>query len=431
MTPHSLFEKNRRFLILVPGLLLGVLAIAFSVHRFENPKSGTAKSNKQVATANTAEHALMPQPKHIAPPAAIKAIYMTSWVASVKPWREQLIKFINESEINALVIDVKDYSGYISFETNDPKLAELGVEDIRIKDLREFIEMAHQNGIYVIARITVFQDPMYAKLYPAHAVQTQSGTTWTDRNGLSYIDPGSRDFWDYIVRIGTAAAYAGFDELNFDYIRFPTDGNMKDAVFPISGARLSKGNLATSTSATVGSQKPTASSGVSIRRQTVKEAIITEFFAYLRQQTKPLGIPISADLFGMTMTAQDDVNIGQYLESAAQYFDYICPMVYPSHYPPQFNGYGNPAEHPYEIVHYAMTRGAARMTAIGQDPKKLRPWLQDFNLGATYDAAKVRAQIKATYDSKLVSWLIWDPRNKYTRQAYLPATVSTTTANAY
>ncbi|NBV43007.1 hypothetical protein EBR96_09615, partial [bacterium] len=106
------------------------------------------------------------------------------------------------------------------------------------------------------------------------------------------------------------------------------------------------------------------------------------------------------------------------LESAAPYFDYICPMVYPSHYPTGFNGYSNPAEKPYEIVRFAMTHGVNRMKAAGQDPKKLRPWLQDFNLGAVYDAQKIRAQIQATYDSGLEGWHIWDPRNKYTRSAY-------------
>ena len=433
MTKQTIIQRYRLIIVTAPILFLGVLGISFLV--FHSPVSLELRHQKTPAQNVTAAATSVTQPQqppHIAPPAAVKAIYMTSWVASVKPWRQRLLEFIDQSEVNALVIDIKDYSGSISFETGDPKLREMGVEEVRNKDLREFIQVAHQKGIYVIARITVFQDPVYAKLFPAQAVQTRAGLTWKDRNGLSYVDPGSHAFWDYIVRVGTAAAYAGFDELNFDYIRFPTDGNMKDTVFPISGPRLAQGTLATSITPSANSAIPTSSRTL-VHIKTAKEAIITEFFAYLHSHLKPLGIPLSADLFGMTMTAQDDLNIGQYLESAAPYFDYICPMVYPSHYPPQFNGYANPALHPYEIVHYAMTHGAARLTAMGQDPKKLRPWLQDFNLGSPYDAAKVRAQIKATYDSKLVGWQIWDPRNQYTRAAYLsdpPSTNATGTANA-
>jgi hypothetical protein len=122
----------------------------------------------------------------------------------------------------------------------------------------------------------------------------------------------------------------------------------------------------------------------------------------------------------MVTTNTDDLGIGQVLERALPYFDYIAPMVYPSHYPATFLGYKNPAEHPYEVIEYAMGSAVKRLNTASTTPLKLRPWIQDFNLGATYDAEKVRAQIKATYDVGLTSWMLWDPKNQYTRGALLP-----------
>jgi hypothetical protein len=154
--------------------------------------------------------------------------------------------------------------------------------------------------------------------------------------------------------------------------------------------------------------------------------LLTEFYRYLHQTLKKeISIPISADLFGMVLTNTDDLNIGQVLELAAPNFDYIGPMIYPSHYPPGFKNFSKPAEHPYEIVSFVLKEGGRRLEAMGQSRHKLRPWLQDFNLGAIYDANKINAQKKAVYDAGLRSWFMWDPRNKYTRGGYtLESTVS-------
>ena len=178
-----------------------------------------------------------PRAKHILTPQAVKAIYMTSWVASTRDWRTNLTDFARRSEINSIVIDVKDYSGFITFDTGDPEIKAIGSEDIRDKDLQEFIGTLHESGIYVIARITVFQDPVYSKKYPTQAVQRTSGAIWKDRKGLSYVDPSSAEYRKYLVRIAQASERIGFDELNFDYVRFPSDGNMSDIVFPLSGKK--------------------------------------------------------------------------------------------------------------------------------------------------------------------------------------------------
>lgn len=354
--------------------------------------------------------------KHIAPPEALKAIYMTSWVAGTSNWRDDLVNFIKKSEINSLVIDVKDYTGKVAFDTKNELIGKTGSEEIRVRDLKEFIYELHQNNIYAIARITVFQDPHYAKYNPQIAVKTKAGSNWKDRKGLMYIDPSAEEFWNYTVEIAKESEKVGFDELNFDYIRFPSDGNMKDIVFPISEKILRE------SSSKLTPQPSSLSKGggdeEGINSSLAKEILLERFFKYLNNVLKDVGVPISADVFGMTMTNYDGLNIGQVLERIEPYFDYVSPMVYPSHYPTTFQGFKNPAEHPYEVVLYSLKKGVARLIAASSSPLKLRPWLQDFDLGATYDAAKIQAQIQATYDAGLTSWMVWDPTNKYTREGY-------------
>ncbi len=154
--------------------------------------------------------------------------------------------------------------------------------------------------------------------------------------------------------------------------------------------------------------------------------MLKSFFEYLRDNLKETGVKISADLFGMTTTNNDDLGIGQVLEDTLLYFDFVDPMVYPSHYPPTWNGFKNPAEHPYEVIKLSMQGGIDKEQALQvslgistSTPSKLRPWLQDFDMGASYGVSEVRAQIKATYDIGLASWLIWDAGNKYTNGAFL------------
>ncbi|MEK7659864.1 MAG: putative glycoside hydrolase [Patescibacteria group bacterium] len=363
---------------------LHVAVANFTSISYSNPIAPAIKT----PSANVVAVAPSPKVVHLPTPNAVKAIYMTSWVSGTPYWRAELVKFIETTELNSIVIDVKDYSGTVSFSTGSPTIANIGSEEIRVNDLREFIAELHQKNIYTIARITVFQDPVFSKARPSEGVQDARGGLWKDKNGLTYVDPASREFWEYIVEIARASESVGFDELNFDYIRYPSDGPVQYMTFPKSGASF------------------------------VKADKLEEFFAYVNEHTNDLGVPISADLFGFVTEHTNDLNIGQVLERAAPHFDYISPMVYPSHYPPGHLGYKNPALYPYEVVKYAMDSGAARLVAASTTPLKLRPWLQDFDLGADYDAVMVRKQIQATYDAGLTSWMIWDPANRYTRGAF-------------
>lgn len=334
---------------------------------------------------------------HLSNPLITKAIYMTSWVGGVGYWRDDLMRFIDETEVNAIVIDIKDYSGRISFAVNDPYLQEVGSVEVRIPDLRELINEMHARNIYVIGRISVFQDPYFVEKYPEHAVvRASDGEPWEDYKGISWLDASSEEVWKYVVAIGKESYNAGFDELNFDYIRFPSDGNMQDIEYPHSGTRA-------------------------------KSEVMKEFYEYLEKELRPTGAILSADLFGMTTTNRDDLNIGQILEDAAEHFDYIAPMVYPSHYPPNFNGYPNPNDYPYGVIHYSMKTAVDRLKAASTTPHalhgtltphQLRPWLQDFDYGGVYGEKEIREQKKAVYDAGLTSWMIWDPSVKYTRSAF-------------
>lgn len=326
---------------------------------------------------------------HIPTPAAVKAIYMSQCVVGTPSFRSKLVALIDETELNGVVIDIKDYSGRLSFIPDDPALRDWVSPKCRASDMRAFIDTLHKKNIYVIGRITVFQDPYYTKIHPELAVQSATHTSpWVDHKGLSFIQVGAKAYWDDVIKLTKESYAAGFDEINFDYIRFPSDGDMKDAVYTLSEGK-------------------------------VKAAVLKEFFEYLHSALADTGITTSADLFGMTATNKDDLNIGQVLENTLPYFDFYDPMVYPSHYPPTWNGFKNPAKYPYEVVDISMKKAVARAKASGEDISKIRPWLQDFDLGAKYTGDMVRAQIKATYDNGLDSWLMWDAGNTYTKEAFL------------
>jgi len=330
---------------------------------------------------------------HIETPSEVKAIYLSGWVAGSTDFRNSLIKIIDETELNAVVIDIKDSTGRISFHTDDPYLQLIGSSEGRIKDIKAVTSLLHEKGIYIIGRISVFQDPYLTKLKPEWAIKRLSdGGVWKDRKGLSFLDPTNKEVHDYILSIARNSYDEGFDEINLDYIRYPSDGNMKDINYNLKEGAQRADN-------------------------------IESFFKYFSTEIKKnINIPISADLFGLTTESTNDMGIGQLWEKTIPYFDFVCPMVYPSHYPSGYAGYKNPALYPYEVIDRALKSAVAKTKAINQDISKIRPWLQDFDMGAAYTKDLVRAQMKATYNNELYSWMLWDPSNKYTPSALLLVT---------
>jgi len=323
-------------------------------------------------------------------PKIIKAVYVTASSARNQRYLDYLNNLFNTTEINAVVIDIKDYSGQIMFS-----------------GIGSLVQELHSKGIYVIARIVVFEDPVLAKSRPDLAIYNKSITTdlknpvlWRSGNSL-WVDPASKEVWDYNISIAKSAISYGFDELNFDYVRFPSDGKTEEMGFPFYDKRISK-NL-----------------------------IIRQFFQKLRESLP--GIKLSIDLFGYTAVSEGDVGIGQILEDSFDYFDYISLMVYPSHYENGFLGYLNPAEYPYEVVKYSIQEALKRQIAYYSqlhitnkngimNHSEFRPWLQDFNMGANYDAEIVKSEIRATTEALgkyFNGFMFWNPSNIYTTGAVL------------
>jgi len=325
---------------------------------------------------------------HISTPSSVKAVYVSSWTAGSQKYRDPIIKMIDDTELNAIVIDVKDSTGRIGFAVSDPELQKMGTTENRIPNVRALTNLLHEKNIYIIGRVSVFQDPVLTKLKPDWAVTKKSDdTVWKDKKGLSFLDPANKEVWKYVVRIANDAYAQGFDEINFDYIRYPSDGNLQDINY-----RLKEGET--------------------------RSDNIEKFFIYLASEMKKdQNIPISADVFGLTTEVNNDMGIGQVWEKALPHFDFLSPMIYPSHYPSGHNGFKNPAEHPYDVINSALVSAVNRTKAQNQPISKIRPWLQDFDLGATYTKELVQAQMKASYNNGIDSWMLWDPRNKYTPSA--------------
>lgn len=404
-------KKSGYVWIIIPvfALLVGGMAIGPKFLSTNYEKQIVKKEEQEVIEEKQIEKA-----KHIKIPEQVKAIYMTSCVVGTKDFRQELVDLIGETELNSIIIDIKDFSGTLSFPTQNEKWKYAWDESkCGTSDMKDFISYLHEKDIYVIGRITVFQDPLYTKRHPESAVKRASdGAVWKDHKGLSFIEVGAKDYWAHVVELAKESYELGFDEINFDYVRFPSDGNMEDIYFPHSNEIIVKnGKLG-------------------------KQLALEEFFKYLDKELRA-DLPadstqrpiISADLFGMTTTNSDDLNIGQVQERALPYFDFIAPMVYPSHYPNGFNGWANPNHYPYELIHFVMSEGVKKIENTlsstttpaymkeNVHKDQLRPWIQDFDYGGDYGPVEVREQIQAVYDVGLDSWMIWAPSNRYTREA--------------
>ncbi len=385
---------------------------------------------------------------HILTPAEVKGIYMTSWVAGTQTMKKHIIDIIDTTEVNSVIIDIKDYTGKVSFKTGDAKIDDSGCVEERIKDIADYVKDLHAKNIYVIGRVAVFQDPCFVAKHPEVAVKRKSdGGVWKDHKGISWVDMGSHEAWDNAVHIAKVAYGLGFDEINFDYVRFPSDGDMQNISF-ISGSRAKadvfkdffqyldkelrggKGTLvrnliaaSTSTPATLKIQATDPAFDEHFELTTSSDKKYKDKRQDIYDSMSGEGrLVVSADLFGLVTSQKDDMGIGQVLENTLPFVDYVAPMVYPSHYPATWNGYKNPAANPYEVIKIAMGDGVRRTKDAGLNPQKLRPWLQDFDMGATYTADMVRAQMRASYEVGLSSWMLWDASNKYTPAALLKAT---------
>lgn len=353
------------------------------VTEFDSKEFKTQITNEGITLNKTEELEIVPKEAiHIKTPENVYGVYFTSWAIGTKNFKQKLEEIINTTSINSVVIDIKDYTGKISFETENQTINSVGSSENRIPDIKEYFEYLHSKNIYIIGRLSVFQDTHYANKYPQFAVKTLSGEIWRDRKKIPWIEAGAEEYWNYILEIAKESYTIGFDEINFDYIRFPSDGNMKDISYAFSNGRSRK-------------------------------EVMKSFYEFINKNMTELNIPHSADLFGLVTTASDDLGIGQYLEDALPYFDYIMPMVYPSHFADGWYNIPKPGKEPGKVVYLSMKRALERVSALGYNKEKLRTWIQDFDLGAVYTEQLVRDQIQSSLSLGINSFILWDPGIKY------------------
>ncbi len=325
-------------------------------------------------------------------PVEVRGLYWTVETAGTLRG-EELLTYMREMGLNAAVIDLKNDGGAIGFFVQDKTLESYQMNEPYITDLDGLLKRLGEQGIYRIARLTVMKNKVFAEAHPEIALRTRKGNFWQDNIGGLWLDPTAAAVTDYALALAREAYTRGFDEIQFDYVRFPSDGILSNIVYPIyDGTKTEIG-------------------------------VMQEFWKKLGV-LRDEGIPVSHDLFGMTFWRTEDFGIGQRLADVYPYADFISPMVYPSHYPNRFEGYGNPALYPYEIVNKSLNEGAKLLEQETQIPpeesrKKFRPWLQDFDLGATYTASLIEAQIKAARDAGVSGWMLWNARNVYEPAEYI------------
>ncbi|MEZ0327929.1 MAG: putative glycoside hydrolase, partial [Fimbriimonas sp.] len=277
-------------------------------------------------------------------PEKVKGIYVTAWTAGGQKRMEQLLKLLDDTELNAMVIDIRD-SGEMYFDTGIPLAKEVGANQIGVVNPKALMDRLEKRGVYPIARVACFRDVFVPKKMPDRGVQLPDGRTWKDHSGHSWLDPYNKKNWEYIADTVNYALDLGFPEIQLDYVRFPSEGKSSTQRFPAKKDYPDQ------------KAKP--------------EDVIAEFAKYIGEKVRAKGAVYSADIFGIISSGTKDQGIGQALEKIAEPFDLVCPMVYPSHYARGEYGIPNPNASPYAIIKKSLGDFKKRI------PKKsVRPWLQ-------------------------------------------------------
>jgi len=380
------------------GIPLVVLIGVLSWYKSSRELLPTVLLPEQQPSVEVSQEIVPPKKKtvqHIETPEEVRGIYWTATSAGGAQG-QVLLNYMKKMGLNTAVIDLKLDNGALAYKPKDPSLTQYASKTAYISDFPALLKQLGDAHMYRIARIAVMRDTQFTKVHPNHAMLRAGGGVWRDKTGAGWIDPASPLVAEYAEALAREAYAMGFDEIQFDYVRFASDG-------ALSSIRYSQYDGA----------KP-------------KYEVMRHFFDALSALRKD-NIPISFDVFGMTFWSTSDFNIGQRLEDVYPNADFISPMVYPSHYPPNFNGFANPALAPYEIVKRSLDKGAELLqTDHFIEPTmsrpKFRPWLQDFDIGAIYTAARIEAEIKAARDAGASGWILWNARN-----VYEPATYEQTT----
>lgn len=376
-------------------------------NKAETPAEGSGIDKEEDPEETESEVVIRPK---------VKGIFVTGPMAGTDNM-ENLIDLVDKTELNAIVMDVKNDEGRVVYDMQIPAVEEVGSGIRYVQDMESLIAECKEKNIYLIARIVAFKDPFLSEKKPEWCIHNSDGSIFYDKGGLAWLNPYNQDVWEYLLDIAEEILHRGFDEVQFDYVRFSTDDGMKNADFG--------------------------------QEEKNRQQIITEFVQYASNRIHKAGGAISADVYGMVIDSEVDQDIvGQNYAELAEYLDYICPMVYPSHYGPYNYDIPVPDAEPYRLVLTALQSskkvlagipaGTVSGNAIPEytmeelaslEPMEsvsagVRPWLQDFTATwvkghISYEAEEIRDQIQAVYDAGYEEWLLWNASNHYTEDGLL------------
>lgn len=315
--------------------------------------------------------------------AITRGLYVNRFAAQSQKKMRQLIAIADSTEINALVIDIKDEFG-LNYVSSNPSVARNAGRAGVIPNLKALLDTLRAHQILAVARIVVFKDSVAARVNPEWTIRRQDGALWRDKNGMSWVNPFHAGLWDYNITVAEEAVRLGFGEVQFDYIRFPEPyRSLPPQVYPVQGART-------------------------------REQALAEFLKLARTRLAKLGVRTTADIFGLVTTVPGALEVGQQWERLAPVTDVLLPMVYPSHYPRGSFDLPRPNAEPYKVVHAAVLRAHERNAKLGLAGERVRPYLQAFTLGSPpYGAAEVKAQKQGVYDAGYDGWVLWNPGSRY------------------
>jgi hypothetical protein len=358
----------------------------------QTDSADSTDSSNSSDSSNSQDSANMPTWEKVDPqPDApiVKGIYATAHTAGGARL-ESLLNLLDKTELNSLVIDVKDDWGYVTYPTEDPAIIARDTTKKIIEDPKALLAKLQERGIYPIARVVVFKDSVLAKLRPDLSYTDRNGNVWKNNRGESFVNPYQKEVWEYNVQVAKEAAKLGFREIQFDYVRFPEGFEKRaDTLNYFSDDRK-------------------------------RIEIVADFVKYAREQLNPLGVRVSVDIFGYAASVPAAEGIGQDFVKISEHVDVICPMIYPSHYSTGWFGSKVPDAAPYVTIDGAMKDTFVKLQPLGEYKPTIRPWIQDFTAKwidghIKYGVNEVEAQIRALKDNGINEYLIWNAGNVYTQ----------------
>ncbi|AZO96579.1 putative glycoside hydrolase [Halocella sp. SP3-1] len=374
MTIKNITKLINTFVIILLILLLYPTQLLADFRLHYNLDRPPAKNSKV--------YQLVDEKKLYLPEFYVKGIYVTGWVAGSEKI-SALINLVDKTVLNTMVIDIKDQLGHLSYKSNVPLAQEIGANRRKIKNIKALIDELHSRGIYVIGRIVVFKDALLANKRKDLSLKLEQSDNTIIKSD-NWVDPSQKEIWDYNLALAREAVEIGFDEIQFDYIRYPA--------------------LA---------RKPYQA----VVDKENKSQYINSFAQYVRDELDLLNTPVSIDVFGLTTAVNDDLGIGQNFKELSNIVQIISPMVYPSHYSAGSYGIPVPDREPYQIIYKSLIDAQEKIS--DNSNVVIRPWLQDFSLGYKYSLKDVQEQIKAVEKLGLTEWLLWNPSSKYTIETLL------------